>query len=111
MLDLSYLNKMLHVVVDRPLGSCHPEYKYRYTINYGYVPNTLAPDGEEMDAYIIGIDYPTDCFYGKCIAIIERLDDVENKLVVASPDFCFDVNLIKDSVSFQEQFFKTRIII
>ena len=65
---------------------------------------TLAPDGEEMDAYIIGIDYPIDRFYGKCIAIIERLDDVENKLVVASPDFCFDIDLIKDSVFFRNSF-------
>jgi len=110
MLELSYLNQMLHVVVDRPLGSYHPEYKYRYPINYGYIPDTLAPDGEETDAYIIGIDYPVDHFYGKCIAIIERLNDVENKLVVAPPGFCFDMNLIQCSVSFQEQFFKTNII-
>ena len=38
-----FLNKMVNVIIDRPLGSKHSE-KYSnhiYPVNYGYVPNTI----------------------------------------------------------------------
>ena len=44
------------VTVDRAIGTCHPEYPdMRYPINYGFIKGIMAPDGEEQDAYIIGI--------------------------------------------------------
>jgi len=50
---------IVKVVVDRPLGSYHPKHKdMYYTINYGYIEGIIAPDGEEQDAYIIGVDEP-----------------------------------------------------
>ena len=34
------------VIVDRPLGSCHPQWPDSiYPVNYGYVPGLPAPDG------------------------------------------------------------------
>ena len=48
---------IVKVVVDRPLGSYHPKHKdMHYPINYGYIEGIIAPDGEEQDAYIIGVD-------------------------------------------------------
>lgn len=50
-----YLGKKVKVVVDRPLGSIHPEHhNIYYMVNYGYIPDTVSGDGKEIDAYIIG---------------------------------------------------------
>ena len=50
------LNKFVTVTVDRPLGSFHPKYPdLYYPVNYGYIKGVMALDGEEQDAYILGI--------------------------------------------------------
>ena len=78
------LGKIVKVTVDRPLGSRHPSYDdIIYPINYGYVKGIIAPDGEEQDAYILGVDKPIKEYTGKIIAIVHRLNDVEDKWVVA----------------------------
>ncbi|MFR6331122.1 MAG: inorganic pyrophosphatase [Eisenbergiella sp.] len=64
------LGDIVTVTVDRPLGSFHPEYKnLYYPVNYGYVKGIAAPDGEEQDAYIIGVNKPVQEFTGKLIAV------------------------------------------
>ncbi len=99
------------VIVDRPLGSYHPTHKsIYYSINYGYVQGVFAPDGEEQDAYVLGVNEPITEFTGKIIAIIHRLDDVEDKWVVAPADTAFTAEQIADQVKFQEQYFKHTII-
>ena len=105
------IGNIVKVIVDRPLGSHHPKHKgIAYTVNYGYIPDIIAPDGEEQDAYILGIDEPVAEFIGKVIAIIHRLDDLEDKWVVAPQESSFTKDEISNKVSFQEQFFKTEII-
>lgn len=49
----------------------------------------IAPDGEEQDAYIIGVDEPVKEFVGRIIAIIHRNNDVEEKWVVAPQNMIF----------------------
>ncbi len=81
---------IVKVVVDRPLGSYHPKHKdMYYTINYGYIEGIIAPDGEEQDAYIIGVDEPVKEFVGRIIAIIHRNNDIEEKWVVAPQNMLF----------------------
>lgn len=81
---------IVKVVVDRPLGSYHPKHKdMYYTINYGYIEGIIAPDGEEQDAYIIGVDEPVKEFVGRIIAIIHRNNDIEGKWVVAPQNMLF----------------------
>ncbi|KYM43826.1 inorganic diphosphatase, partial [Fusobacterium necrophorum] len=71
-------------------GSCHPYYKnMTYPINYGYIENIMAADGEEQDAYILGLWEPVTEFIGKVIAIIHRFDDIEEKWVVAPENMIF----------------------
>ena len=110
MKSIQYLNAVVDVVIDRPLGSRHPKFDYIYPINYGFVPNTLAGDGEEIDVYILGVDKPIFNFKGKCIAIVNRLNDNEDKLVVCPFDFNFSVEEIKKSIEFQEKWFKYKLI-
>ena len=78
------LGKIVKVKVDRPMGTYHPKHKdIYYPINYGYIEGIMASDGEEQDAYILGVNKPVEEFTGKVIAIIHRLNDVEDKWVVA----------------------------
>lgn len=99
------------VIVDRPLGSRHPKHPdIIYELNYGYVPGIIGGDGEEQDAYIIGINEPIMEFAGKLIAVIKRRDDVEDKWVVAPTDLYFTEDEIRRAVDFQEKFFDSEII-
>lgn len=103
---IGLLGQMVDVHIDRPLGSIHPRMAtLKYALNYGYVPGTLAPDGDPIDAYVIGIDGPIDRFRGRCIAVIERLDDEEGKLVIATGELCFSDQEIIAATYFQERFF------
>ena len=105
------IGNIVKVIVDRPLGSYHPKHKdINYAVNYGYIPGILAPDGEEQDAYILGVHEPVSEFEGKVIAIIHRLDDVEDKWVVAPKNASFTKEEIMQQVAFQEKYFQTEIL-
>lgn len=105
-----YLEKIVKVLMDRPLGSAHPKHGFIYPVNYGYVPGTLSGDGEELDAYVLGVDIPLSEFEGKCIAVIHRTDDNDDKLIIV-PDnlFLSDVE-IEQQIYFQEKWFNHQII-
>lgn len=104
------IGKIVKVTVDRPLGSYHPKHKdIYYPINYGYIEGVIAPDGEEQDAYILGVNEPIKEFVGRIIAIIHRFDDVEEKWVVVPEDVSFTKDEIMQQVEFQEKYFKSEI--
>ena len=104
------IGETVKVIIDRPLGSYHPEHKdLYYPINYGYIPGIMAADGEEQDAYVIGIDEPISEFVGRVIAIIHRFDDVEEKWVVAPDGMGFTKEEIAERVKFQERYFQSEI--
>ena len=105
-----FLGKKVKVVMDRPMGSKHPKWNFLYPINYGYVPNTISGDGEELDAYIVGIFEPVEEYEGKCIAAIHRLDDDDDKLVIAPEEKIYTKQQIEALVEFQERFFEHEII-
>ena len=91
------IGKTVKVVIDRPLGSYHPTHKdIYYPLNYGYIPGIIAPDGEEQDAYVLGVDRPIKEFTGRVIAIIHRFDDVEEKWVVAPENATFSKEEIEE---------------
>ena len=105
-----FLGKKVKVVMDRPMGSKHPKWNFIYPINYGYVPNTISGDGEELDAYIVGIFEPVEEYEGKCIAAIHRLDNDDDKLVIAPEEKIYTKQQIEALVEFQERFFEHEII-
>lgn len=105
------IGDIVTVTVDRPLGSYHPEYKdLYYPINYGYIEEIIAPDGEEQDVYILGVNKPVEKFTGKIIAIVHRLDDVEEKWVVCPTNISFNKTEIMEQIKFQEQYYQSKII-
>lgn len=104
-----YLGKTVKVVMDRPLGSKHPKHGFVYESNYGYIPDTVAPDGEELDAYVLGVDKPIEEFEGKVIAIIHRINDDDDKLIVTDGRDLED-DEINSLTNFQEKFFESIIL-
>ena len=109
--NIKFLNKILDVEIDRPLGSHHPKYSdHIYLVNYGYVPNTISGDGKELDCYILGEYKPLQKYRGKCIAIIHRLTEDDDKLIIAPENKSFSNNEIKLLTDFQEKFFKSELI-
>lgn len=105
----SYLGKLVKVKIDRPLGSKHPKHNFIYPLNYGFIPNTIAGDGEEIDAYIIGEFEPLETYEGYVVAIIKRVNDVEDKLVVCKDLNKYNKDQINALVEFQERFFESTI--
>ena len=107
-----FLDKIVDVIIDKPLGSRHSE-KYPnhiYPVNYGYVPNTISGDNEELDCYILGIFEPLETFKGKCIAIIHRTNDNDDKLIVVPEGRNYSNREIRALTEFQERFFESEII-
>ena len=105
------LGRIVKVIIDRPIGSYHPEYHdLYYQVNYGYIPEMMALDGEEQDAYVLGVDRPLTEFTGKVIAIVHRLNDCEDKLIVVPSNVVLSKEEIAQQVFFVEKFFEIEII-
>src|SRR5690606_17365441 len=104
-----WLHRSVEVVVDRPLGSTHPSHPdLVYPVNYGHVPGTRAPDGAEIDVYLLGAEEPVERCIATVIAIVRRRDDVEDKLV-AAVEGEWTVRAITDATLFQEQWFDSDV--
>ena len=108
--NLNYIGKEIFVEIDRPMNSKHPKHGFVYNVNYGYVPNTVSGDGEELDCYVLGVDEPIETFKGKCIAIIHRTNDNDDKLIIVPNGMNFTDEQIRDYTNFQEQYFESVII-
>lgn len=105
-----FIGKNVSVRIDRPLNSKHPKHGFVYEANYGYVPNTVSGDGEELDAYVLGVNKPVQEFTGKCIAVIHRTNDDDDKLIIVPEDKNLTDEEIRQFTNFQEQFFESEII-
>ena len=98
-----YIGKIIKVKIDRPLGSKHPNWNMIYTVNYGYVPNTISGDGEEHDCYVLGVFEPIEEFEGKCIAVLERKGEDDDKLIIVPKNKKYSDEQIKALIEFQER--------
>ena len=107
----SIIGRKVQVIVDRPLGSAHPKHNSLiYPVNYGYIKGIIAGDGEDQDCYILGENKPIIAFQGVVIAIIHRLNDSEDKWVVARENTNISDKEILKAIHFQEQYFDVELI-
>ena len=105
------IGKKVHVIVDRPLGSAHPKHvDLIYPVNYGYIEGIIAGDGECQDCYVLGENEPIKAFDGVVIAIIHRLNDIEDKWIIAKEGVLLFDQEILESIAFQERYFKIQLI-
>lgn len=107
---IDYLNHEIEIMIDRPLGSRHPNHNFIYLLNYGYVPKTISGDGEELDAYLLGVFEPVKNYTGKVIAVIKRINDNDDKLIVVPKGINYNDEQIRALTEFQERFFESEII-
>ena len=105
----SFIGKKIKVVVDRPIGFSHDGLEY--PINYGYTEELTSLDGQFQDVYILGTNEPLQDCYGVVIAVVNRENDIEDKLVVSLSDEKYDEKTINDYVNFQEKFFSSIILV
>ena len=106
----NFIGQTVEVEMDRPLGTRHPKHNFMYPVNYGYVPGTVSGDGEELDAYVLGVFEPLNNYIGKCIAVIHRINDDDDKLVVVPEGKNYTDEEIRVLIEFQERFFESEII-
>lgn len=105
-----YLGKEVTIEIDRELGTRHPKHGFMYMLNYGFIPNTVSGDGEELDAYLLGEFEPVSTSKGKVIAVIHRTNDDDDKLVVSKYGKEYSDDAIRVMTEFQERFFESIII-
>ncbi|MBO4286028.1 MAG: DUF86 domain-containing protein, partial [Bacilli bacterium] len=104
----NYIGKKVVVYIDRPIGYIHNDIFYKH--NYGHIKEITALDGEFQDAYVLPDEKPLYSKEGIVIAIIHRLNDIEDKLIVVDKNTALTDEQIEEMVSFQEQFFEHEII-
>lgn len=105
-----YIGNILKINIDRQFGTKHPKHGFIYPLNYGYVPNTISGDGEELDCYLLGVFEPVEEYTGKCIAIIHRTNDNDDKLIIVPEGKEYSDDAINALTEFQEQYFEHIII-
>ena len=105
-----YIGKIVDVKIDRAFGTKHPKHGFIYPINYGYLPDTISGDGEALDCYVLGVFEPIEEFRGKCIAIVHRTNDNDDKLVITPENKNYSDDAINALVEFQEKYFEHIII-
>ncbi len=111
MKSIQYIGKQITVKIDRPIGSSHPQYPdHIYLVNYGFVPNTISGDGEELDCYILGECKPLKEYTGKCMAVIHRLEEDDDKLIIVPKNKTFTSKEIRLLTDFQEKYYKSVVI-
>lgn len=101
------LGEIVTVTVDRPVGYDH--HGTIYPINYGYLPGVMGGDGEEQDAYILGVEEPVETFTGRVVGVVRRINDCEDKLVVAPEGMEYHQGEIAEATRFIEQYFISTI--
>ena len=105
-----FIGQIVEVEMDRPLGTRHPKHGFMYCVNYGFIPGTVSGDGEELDAYLLGVFEPLQSYIGKCIAVIHRINDDDDKLVVVPDGKNYTDEEIRVLTEFQERYFESEII-
>ena len=105
-----YIGQLVNVKIDRPKQSKHPKFGFEYPVNYGFVPYTKSGDGEELDVYVLGVDKPLDTYTGRCIGVVHRINDNDDKLIVVPQNLNLTDNFIEEQIAFQEKWFKHILI-
>lgn len=104
-----FIGNTVSVTIDRQMGSKHPKHGFVYPLNYGYIKGVKSGDGEELDAYVIGVFEPLERYSGSVIAVIIREEEDDPKLIVAPKSKEYTDDAILALVEFQERFFKGHI--
>lgn len=88
---LSNLIRMKRIIIDRPKGSQHPNWKdLIYPLDYGYLENTTAADGDGIDVWCGSL--PEKTLTGILCSFDKLKNDAEIKLLIGCTEE--DINTI-----------------
>ena len=106
------LGQKVRIVIDRPIGHVHKTggFELVYPVNYGYLPGVPGGDGEEQDAYLLGVNEPVTEADAVVIGVVRRKNDAEDKLIAAPEGTAFTKEEMAEDVRFQEQWFNSEIL-
>ncbi len=105
------IGQIINVYIDRPIGSVHPKHSdILYPINYGYIKEITAVDNDYQDVYVFGDENKIDYCKGRVYAVVERENDLEDKLIVVTDNKNYSIEEIKEIINFQEKYFKYKIV-
>lgn len=107
---MPFIGQNVHVIIERKFGEKHPTHGWMYPVNYGFIPHTMEPDNEELDAYVLGVNEPLNSFDGLCVAVIHRINDDDDKLIVVPEGMDVSDDEIRFMTHFQEQYFESVIL-
>jgi inorganic pyrophosphatase len=95
MTELIAANK---IILDRPKGAAHPRYpELIYPLDYGYLENTSAGDGDGIDVWIGSL--PKKMLTGILCTFDKLKHDAEIKLLVAcSPEDVQTIQYFNDEM-------------
>lgn len=106
-----YIGQTVYIKIDRPLGTAHPGHPgLVFLLNYGYLPGVLSGDGDDLDAYLLGVFKPVEEYTGKCIAVVKRRDENDPKLVVVPDGKLYSDEQITALTEFIERFHQSYIV-
>ncbi len=107
----AFIGQKVYIKIDRPLGSIHPQHGHLWFLcNYGYLPGVLGSDGDNLDAYLLGVFTPVMEYSGTCIAVIKRRDDDDDKLVIAPEGTDYTDDQILALTQFIERFHDSYVV-
>lgn len=104
-----FIGETVAVRIDRPLGTGHPDHGFLYPVNYGFLPGVASADGEDLDAYVLGVFDPVDEFTGTCVAVLDR-EDGDHKLIVVPSGTSYSDDQILALTEFQERWHESTVI-
>lgn len=110
----SLIGKELDAIITRPIGTVHPRYKdIIYEVNYGILKDYELKDNKELKTYIVGESMPTSqngIYHGKVLAILHRLNDDNDRIIIAPIGRTLSDDEIISKTEFAEQYFVSEII-
>jgi len=107
---MTILGEKFKVHITNPIGSClDTNNNVIFKVNYGIVDGVIDASGEPQYAYVLDEDKPIDTFEGYLVAIVHRVNDVENKWVISN--YHLSKEEIYEKISFIEGFFNIEIIL
>ena len=106
-----YLGQTVTIAIDRPIGYVHHkgEKTLVYPINYGYIPDVLGGDGEELDVFLLGVSEPVETYTGRIVGIVFRADDVEDKLIMLPEGLTMTAAEMAEAIRFQEKYYDSHV--
>ncbi len=91
-----YLGKNIKVTINKNLNS-------------GYFTDLKTPNNKYQNVYVIGVKKPIKEFEGKVIAIINRIDEIENILVVSYNNKKYTKEEILKLINYEDKKYKSKI--